>query len=258
MRALFKTVVLGIQYGLGFRSLAVRTGISLFEAGEILARLRARFCRFEDYAQSVRDHAGLRLEIGTPFGWFMQCPPDTNPRTIRNFPIQSTGSEVLHVACVLAERRGIELVAPVHDAIMAEGPVDQADESWRTRLTSSWAMPLPWCCAGIGCRPIMPIIRPGERYRRSRQAMWSTATRLLTAGAGDGVMGSDALFKDAETDPLWQTAGLLANTPPRPARATLRFRWRGWSGCCRWLSPPPISSWPCCCTANACASGARR
>ena len=54
VRALFKTVVLGIQYGLGFRSLAVRTGISLFEAGEILARLRARFRRFEDYAQSVR------------------------------------------------------------------------------------------------------------------------------------------------------------------------------------------------------------
>ena len=75
VRTLFKTVVLGIQYGLGFRSLAVRTGISLFEAGEILARVRARFHRFEDYAQSVRDHAGLPLEIGTPFGWYMQCPP---------------------------------------------------------------------------------------------------------------------------------------------------------------------------------------
>src|SRR5262249_2365062 len=43
VRALFKTIVLGIQYGLGPRSLAVRTGISLFEAFEVLARLRARF-----------------------------------------------------------------------------------------------------------------------------------------------------------------------------------------------------------------------
>ena len=50
VRALFKTVVLGIQYGLGARSLAVRTGISIFEAAEILARLRARFHVFEDYA----------------------------------------------------------------------------------------------------------------------------------------------------------------------------------------------------------------
>ena len=53
VRALFKTVVLGIQYGLGYRSLAARTGISLFEAAEILARLRARFRRCEEYAQGV-------------------------------------------------------------------------------------------------------------------------------------------------------------------------------------------------------------
>ena len=44
------------------------------------------------YAQSVVDHAGLLLEISTPFGWTMQCPPGINPRTVRNFPIQSTGS----------------------------------------------------------------------------------------------------------------------------------------------------------------------
>jgi hypothetical protein len=54
----------------------------------------------------------------------MQCPPGINPRTVRNFPIQSTGSEILHVACVLAERRGIHIVAPVHDAIMVEAPAE--------------------------------------------------------------------------------------------------------------------------------------
>jgi len=107
VRALFKTVMLGIQYGLGARSLAVRTGISISEAAEILARLRSRFYAFEDYARSVLDHAGLKLEIGTPFGWFMQCPSGINSRTVRNFPIQSTGSEILHVACILAERRRI-------------------------------------------------------------------------------------------------------------------------------------------------------
>src|SRR5262249_10609650 len=89
VRALFKTVVLGIQYGLGARSLATRAGITLSEACEILARLRARFHVFEDYARSVLDHAGLNLEIGTPFDWHMLCPSGINPRTVRNFPIQS-------------------------------------------------------------------------------------------------------------------------------------------------------------------------
>src|SRR5439155_420524 len=125
VRALFKTVVLGIQYGLGPRSLALRTGISMYEACEILARLRARFHAFETYAARVVDHAGLNLEIGTQFGWVMQCPSGISPRTVRNFPIQSTAAEVLHVACVLAERRKIAVVAPVHDAIMAEGSADQ-------------------------------------------------------------------------------------------------------------------------------------
>jgi DNA polymerase family A len=42
VRNLFKTVVLGIQYAMGAHTLAERTGISVSEAGEILARLRAR------------------------------------------------------------------------------------------------------------------------------------------------------------------------------------------------------------------------
>ena len=179
VRTLFKTVVLGIQYGLGFRSLAVRAGISLFEAGEILARLRARFRRFEDYARSVLDHAGLRLEIGTPFGWWMQCPSGMNPRTIRNFPIQSTGSEILHVACVLAERRGIEIVAPVHDAIMAEGAADQTEEL-ASALDQLMGDAAAVVLRGYRLPTDCQIIRPGERYFDDRgEAMWTTVTRLL-------------------------------------------------------------------------------
>jgi hypothetical protein len=58
--------VLGILYGLGPRTLALQTGVSLFEAAELLARLRARFRTFENFVQCALDHAGLLLEIGTP------------------------------------------------------------------------------------------------------------------------------------------------------------------------------------------------
>ena len=69
VRKMFKPVMLGIIYGLGPHTLASRIGVSLFEAAEILARLRAQFHVWEDYAQSVGDHAGLGLEIGTPYSW---------------------------------------------------------------------------------------------------------------------------------------------------------------------------------------------
>src|SRR5262249_49740500 len=64
-----------------------------------------------------------------PFGWYMRCPSGINPRTVRNFPIQSTAAEVLHVACILAERRGIEVIATVHDAIMAEAALEEIEDA---------------------------------------------------------------------------------------------------------------------------------
>jgi DNA polymerase-1 len=179
VRQLFKTVVLGIQYGLGAHSLAVRTGISTYEGGEILARLKARFRVFEAYAQCVVDHAGMQLEVSTPFGWVMQCPPGINPRTVRNFPIQSTGSEVLHIACVLAERRGIEVVAPVHDAIMAEAAVGQIEDvsaALDRVMRDASAIVL----RGYELPTDVQLIRPSQRYFDDRgEAMWNTVTRLV-------------------------------------------------------------------------------
>ena len=179
VRALFKTVVLAIQYGIGPFSLAVRTGLSLFEAGEILARLRARFRVFEDYARRVTDRAGLDLEISTPLGWVMQCPPGINPRTVRNFPIQSTAAEVLHVACVLAERRGIRIVAPVHDAIMAEAPIGQAEEvsAALDRVMRDAASSI---LRGYELPTDVQMIGAGQRFFDKRgAAMWRTVDRLV-------------------------------------------------------------------------------
>ena len=180
LRVMFKTVVLGIQYGLGPHSLALRTGLSLFEASEILARLRARFRMFETYAQRVADHAGLRLEISTPYGWVMQCPPGINPRTVRNFPIQSTGAEILHVASVLAERRGIEIVAPIHDAFLAEADADRAEEV-SAALDQVMRDASRIVLRGYELRTDCQIVRAGARYFDDRGlAMWETVTRLVT------------------------------------------------------------------------------
>jgi hypothetical protein len=180
LRVMFKTVVLGILYGLGPYSLALRTGLSLFEAAEILARLRARFHVFELYVQRVIDHAGLQLEISTPYGWIMQCPPGINPRTLRNFPVQSTAAEILHVASILAERRGLEIVAPIHDAFLAETDADRAEEA-SAALDQVMRDASRIVLQGYELRTDCQIIRPGQRYFDDRGvAMWQTVTRLMT------------------------------------------------------------------------------
>jgi DNA polymerase-1 len=179
VRQMFKTVVLGIQYGLGARSLAVRTGISLSQAYEILARLRSRFRKFESYAAQVIDRAGLDLEIGTPFGWYMQCPSGINPRTVRNFPIQSTGAEIMHVMTILAERRGISIVAPVHDAFMAEADAGQADDV-SLALDRAMRDASSVVLRGYELPTDVQLIQAGQRYFDDRGVeMWETVTRLL-------------------------------------------------------------------------------
>jgi hypothetical protein len=180
IRTLFKTVVLGIVYGLGARSLATRAGISRYEAREILARLRAKFHRFEDFCRSVLDHAGLNLEIGTCFGWIMQCPSGINPRTVRNFPSQSAGAEILHALCVLAERRDIEIVGPIHDAVLVEGPLKEAEELSRA-LDQAMGDASAIVLRGYRLPTDHQIIKPGEHYVDDRgAAMWKVVTRLLT------------------------------------------------------------------------------
>jgi DNA polymerase I len=180
VRTLFKTVVLGIQYGMGARSLAVRAGISLYEAGEILARLRARFRVFEDYAQNVIDHAGIMLEVSTPLGWIMQCPSGINPRTVRNFPIQSSGAEILHVCCILAERRGIRIVAPVQDAIMAEAPAEQAEDV-SAELDRVMRDAAAVVLRGCELPTDVQMIGHGQRYYDDRgEQMWNTVNKLVT------------------------------------------------------------------------------
>ncbi len=172
VRTLFKTVVLGIQYGLGPRSLATRTGVSLFEASEILARLRARFGTFEAYAQSTIDHAGLHLEISTPFGWRMKCPSGINPRTVRNYPIQSSGAAILHVASMLAERRGSRSLRP-YTTLSSAKPTLAARRRPASRSTRLCETQRGLCCAAMSC---------GQMYRSFEQARTTSMTVALPCG----------------------------------------------------------------------------
>jgi hypothetical protein len=97
--------------------------------------------------------------------------------------VQSTGSEILHVACLLAERRGIEVIAPVHDALMAEAPVDQAEEvsiSLDRAMRDGAAVVLRGYELPTDTGDLDGSILPGQRFFDKRGAeMWETVSRLL-------------------------------------------------------------------------------
>jgi DNA polymerase I len=179
VRDLFKTVVLAIQYGMQARSLALRTGLSRFEASELLLRLQATYRRFWEFAEQVANEAGLFLKIQTPFGWQMRTPPGINPRTVRNFPMQASGAEILRAACIIGDRRGIELVAPVHDALMCEGPADCAEDVSQT-LDKAMRDASGVVLRGYELKTEAQIITHQSRFFDKRGLkMWTEINRLI-------------------------------------------------------------------------------
>ena len=95
------------------------------------------------------------------------------------FQSKAPAREILHVACILAERRGIEIVAPVHDALMAEAGLEQAEDvsgALDRVMRDASAVVL----RGYELPTDKQIIRPGARYFDDRGAeMWGTVERLL-------------------------------------------------------------------------------
>ena len=64
----------------------------------------------------------------TPMGWTCRTGiTEFNERSIRNWPIQAAGADILRIACILATRHGIRLLAPVHDAVLIEAPIERIE-----------------------------------------------------------------------------------------------------------------------------------
>jgi hypothetical protein len=192
LRPLFKIVVLGMLYGLEAQSLALLANIGGYEAREILARLRARFHVFERYCRRMEDKAGLDLQLQSRLGWTVETPPGTSRRTIRNWPIQAAGAVIMQVVTVLAERRGIELVAPIHDAFIAEGAVadigdlsrelDRLMRDASALVLDGYEIPTDAGKAFVTTEnePANGPILPGERYFEDRGLpMWNRINRLI-------------------------------------------------------------------------------
>ena len=68
-------------------------------------------------------------KLWTVFGWTIHVDDKPNPRSLRNFPMQANGAEMLRLACCLATERGVRVCAPVHDALLIEAPLELLDKA---------------------------------------------------------------------------------------------------------------------------------
>jgi hypothetical protein len=107
--------------------LARRIAQPTIRAREILRLHHETYPVFWEWSQAQLDRAMLYCSLQTVFGWPIRVVAGANPRSLRNFPMQGNGSEMLRLACCLATERGIEVCCPVHDALLILAPLDQLE-----------------------------------------------------------------------------------------------------------------------------------
>jgi DNA polymerase I-like protein with 3'-5' exonuclease and polymerase domains len=185
-RDLFKVCGgLGAMYRAGEQSLAQRLGISAAHARELLRLHPQSYPDFWRWSDAVQDFAMLHGYLETVFGWRVHVGPDANPRSLRNFPMQANGAEMMRLACCLATERGITVCAPVHDALLVEAPAGDIDAVvGRTQQAMREASEL--VLPGFPLRTDAKVVRHPDRYLDERgRRMWETVCRLLM-GLGTG------------------------------------------------------------------------
>ena len=204
-RDLFKTCVLGVQYGTGAASLVNRIGKPASYAADLLRLRRQTYQSFWAWSDGVESHAMLLNRLHTVFGWTVRTGTDANPRSLRNFPCQANGAEMLRLACCLALERGVSVVAPIHDALLVEGlewEIEDAVAETRESMAEASAIILD----GFRLRSDAKVVRWPDRYLDDRgREFWARVMALLPAeseadlpaelvGYGDYLRGDVGLF----------------------------------------------------------------
>jgi DNA polymerase I-like protein with 3'-5' exonuclease and polymerase domains len=164
---------------MGAQSLAYRTGLSVIEAQEILRKLAITFPTFTAWAEHVIDVAQLSGSLATVFGWTVHVTGTSRPTSLRNYPMQANGAEMLRLACCLATEREIDVCAPVHDALLVEGPAGEIEDVvtvTKTAMADASRIVLD----GLEIGTDAEIVKWPDRYADPRGAvMWDRVMDLV-------------------------------------------------------------------------------
>jgi hypothetical protein len=175
----FKVCALAVQYGMGANSLAQKLGETKHRGKELLRLHKATYPKYWTWSDAVEASAILGGKLTSVFGWEVHAGGDANPRSLRNFPLQANGAEMLRLACCMATESGVTVCAPVHDALLIEGASDEIDDLVaRTQAIMTQASIL--VTPGFPLRTDFEVVRWPDRYMDPRGSrMWRTVMTAI-------------------------------------------------------------------------------
>lgn len=132
-----------------------------------------------DWVDSLINHARSVGYIETVFGWRKLVSEDDTNNALQNFPCQANGAEMLRLACVMAMEAGLKIIAPVHDALLLEAPLEIFDRDvakLREIMTEAGGIILD----GFEVRTDADAVKYPDRYVDERGIMmWEKVTRFV-------------------------------------------------------------------------------
>ena len=173
-----KSLFLGIGYGMQAPSLAAKAGITLVEARELIRLHIETYRNFARWRIDTVDRALLTGHMTTAFDWRRRGATGARPTELMNWPIQSTGADLMRIVCIAATEAGIEVACPVHDAFLIVSRLDRLDHVRAyARDHAAWSEVVT---GGLRIRVDAKVIRAGGRYMDERgRAMWEKIMGLL-------------------------------------------------------------------------------
>lgn len=146
---------------------------------ELLQLHRVTYPIYWRWSDAVRDYAILHGQIQSAFGWTVHVGENVNPRSLRNFPLQANGCEMLRLACCFTTEQGIKVCTPVHDAILVESTATEID-AVVARCQEAMQEASRIVLNGFTIKTEAVIIRYPDRYMDKRgAAMWSAVSELV-------------------------------------------------------------------------------
>jgi DNA polymerase I len=179
VRDTFKVVYFAANYGMGEHSLSQLLGRPAVYARALLQLHRRCFPTFWRWSDGAVCYGMLYRRLWTVFGWTLHVGSVAKLTSLRNFPVQANGAEMLRLACCLATERGISVCAPVHDALLVEAPLNEIEavvaETQQAMREASEAV-----LGGFSLGADAKIIRFPDRYSDPRGSeMWKRVMDIL-------------------------------------------------------------------------------
>ncbi len=195
-----KPVLLGLQYGRQSEGIASAIGggnpatyrADLSLAQRIYQQHHTTHQVFWDWVAQVAQNAYLTGSIETRMGWRMLVGDPstrvlengrwqeygTKPLTLMNWQMQATGADIIRLTCAALTTAGVEVICPVHDAILF-----LCDLSCREEVGNLVANIMERAALTIlGAR--IPVDRqwvlPGDNWRPKKgDKMWAVVSKAL-------------------------------------------------------------------------------